>query len=473
MRVENAVELGKQITVRATMKRLLLMTVALFAIGAGSAKAVVVFEDDFETGLANWQWSAGPYFTIDSMMNAVPSPGGTCSALSTSSASRIYLNLGFELNGPSRATVWIYDNGVTTRAIAQVYAYTGSGLGQGYLQQCLGIGKYNGVTMPGEIWSGQYYQGRVTVGAAVGWFNLNAPGAVKRSVGWHEFTIVREPDNTTIDFYVDNVFGRRITGANAATWDSIALGLGGGTSAGNAWYDGVQFTDSACPEDITVNNDAGICGAQVTYAAPGTQTAGLPSGSTFPVGATVNTFQFGDVATCSFTVTVVDTEPPTITPPADITVPATSPAGAQVNYSVTATDNCAADLVCNPPSGSVFPIGVTAVFCAAMDAAGNLTTNGFTVRVKGAAEQITDLIALVQSLALSPGTENSLLVKLQAAQAALSRGNINATCGNLKLFIHEVSAQAAKQQITEAQANLLIQEATRIEAVLDCRSVGL
>ena len=93
-----------------------------------------------------------------------------------------------------------------------------------------------------------------------------------------------------------------------------------------------------------------------------------------------------------------------------------------------------------------------------------MATSSFTVRVKGAAEQIADLIALVQSFALSPGTENSLLVKLQAAQAALSRGNINATCGNLKLFIHEVSAQAAKQQITEAQANLLIQEATRIEA---------
>jgi len=97
----------------------------------------------------------------------------------------------------------------------------------------------------------------------------------------------------------------------------------------------------------------------------------------------------------------------------------------------------------------------------------------FTVWVKGAAEQTADLIALVQSLSLSPGTENSLRVKLQAAQAALSRGNVNAACGNLKLFIHEVAAQAGKQEITEAQADLLIQEATRIEAVLDCRSFGL
>ena len=61
--------------------------------------------------------------------------------------------------------------------------------------------------------------------ANMGWFNLNAPGAVTRSVGWHQFTIIREPDNTTIDFYVDNVFGRQITGARAATWDSVTLGV--------------------------------------------------------------------------------------------------------------------------------------------------------------------------------------------------------------------------------------------------------
>ena len=49
--------------VRATMKRLLLMTVALFAIGAGSARAVVVFEDDFESGslLPNWERGLGNY----------------------------------------------------------------------------------------------------------------------------------------------------------------------------------------------------------------------------------------------------------------------------------------------------------------------------------------------------------------------------------------------------------------------------
>ncbi|MGB1451224.1 MAG: HYR domain-containing protein, partial [Marinirhabdus sp.] len=81
-----------------------------------------------------------------------------------------------------------------------------------------------------------------------------------------------------------------------------------------------------CPGDITVGNDAGTCGAVVTYAPPSgtdncasattaqTDATGLSSGDTFPVGATVLEYTVtdasGNTATCSFTVTVEDTEPP-------------------------------------------------------------------------------------------------------------------------------------------------------------------
>ncbi|MFD2724911.1 HYR domain-containing protein [Hyunsoonleella rubra] len=57
-----------------------------------------------------------------------------------------------------------------------------------------------------------------------------------------------------------------------------------------------------------------------------TQTAGLPSGSTFPVGTTTNTFVATDAsfntATCSFDITVNDDTDPTIICPADIVVDA-------------------------------------------------------------------------------------------------------------------------------------------------------
>ena len=82
-----------------------------------------------------------------------------------------------------------------------------------------------------------------------------------------------------------------------------------------------------CPANISVNNTPGTCGAAVTYVAPvGTdncsgattaQIAGLASGATFPVGITTNTFKVTDAAgletSCSFTVTVVDNQVPTLT----------------------------------------------------------------------------------------------------------------------------------------------------------------
>jgi len=80
------------------------------------------------------------------------------------------------------------------------------------------------------------------------------------------------------------------------------------------------------------------------------QTAGLPSGSAFPVGTTTNTFDVtdtnGNTTTCSFDVTVNDTEAPVITCPGDILVDTDAGVcGATVTYSVTASDNCPAPAV--------------------------------------------------------------------------------------------------------------------------------
>ncbi len=122
---------------------------------------------------------------------------------------------------------------------------------------------------------------------------------------------------------------------------------------------------------------------------PITQIAGLPSGSTFPVGVTTNTFRATDIAgntsTCSFTVTVADNQAPVISCPAPITV--TTPVGsctAAVTYAVTATDNCpgvTTALVSGLASGAAFPVGVTTVTWRATDATGNTSTCSFTVTV--------------------------------------------------------------------------------------------
>ena len=175
-----------------------------------------------------------------------------------------------------------------------------------------------------------------------------------------------------------------------------------------------------CPANITRSTNPGQCSATVTYPPPtvsdncpgasiancappvsntpaGTNTCTPPSGSTFPRGVTVvqccATDAAENSASCSFTITVNDTQAPVLTCPLNITQPA--PAGqcsATVTYSPpTVSENCGAapTPVCNPPSGSSFPIGTTTVNCTATDMASNVGACSFTVTVTGNQFSIT------------------------------------------------------------------------------------
>jgi hypothetical protein len=79
----------------------------------------------------------------------------------------------------------------------------------------------------------------------------------------------------------------------------------------------------------------------------------------------------------------VDTTPPVLTTPGNITTQATSVAGAVVNFAASANDAIAGPVpvTCTPPSGSTFAIGTTTVNCTASDSAGNSVTRSFTVTV--------------------------------------------------------------------------------------------
>lgn len=79
-----------------------------------------------------------------------------------------------------------------------------------------------------------------------------------------------------------------------------------------------------------------------------------------------------------------DKTPPTLHLPANITIEATSPAGATVTFSASATDtNPTSPVVsCTPSSGFTFPLKTTSVSCEATDTAGNKATGSFGVTVK-------------------------------------------------------------------------------------------
>ena len=118
----------------------------------------------------------------------------------------------------------------------------------------------------------------------------------------------------------------------------------------------------------------------------------------------------------------LDTTPPMLAIPADITVAATTPAGANVSFVATATDDTDTDptVSCTPPSGSLFAIGATVVTCIATDAAGKATSATFSVRVSGAADLIENLLNRVVTHGLGPG--QSFANKLRIILAVLRNG---------------------------------------------------
>jgi hypothetical protein len=147
-------------------------------------------------------------------------------------------------------------------------------------------------------------------------------------------------------------------------------------------------TSLMCPANITVANTPNQCGAVVNYtpATPvggscGTIICSPAPGSFFQVGTTpvTCTSTMGAMGampgpSCTFTVTVQDTQPPTITCPANIRTTAESPTGGPVAFPApTVSDNCpgVGTPVCTPASGSNFPIGTTTVTCTVSDASPN------------------------------------------------------------------------------------------------------
>jgi len=107
-----------------------------------------------------------------------------------------------------------------------------------------------------------------------------------------------------------------------------------------------------CPEDIVVNNDAGLCGATVNYTVTATGDCGIltysiPSGTFLAVGEhTVNVLAASG-ASCSFNITVKDAEAPvihTIAAPIVITAAPNHKyqTFALADFITSITDNCSA-----------------------------------------------------------------------------------------------------------------------------------
>jgi len=190
------------------------------------------------------------------------------------------------------------------------------------------------------------------------------------------------------------------------------------------------------PADITVDA-TGPSGAVVTFTATATDavdasvvvTCVPPSGSTFPVGATVvncsATNSRNKTATGSFNVNV-NAPAPVLNLPADITTTATSPSGATVSFTATATDvvDITVPVICVPASGSVFALGSTTVNCSATNSHGKTTSGSFSVNVDAPAP----LLHLPANITAEATSAAGAIVTFSATATDVVDGIVAVTC---------------------------------------------
>lgn len=158
----------------------------------------------------------------------------------------------------------------------------------------------------------------------------------------------------------------------------------------------------SCPGNISQGNTPGQCGANVSFPnatatdncmpGPTVVNLGAASGSFFAVGTRTLTFRAtdssGNSATCSFSVTVNDTQAPSISCPPNANIPANASCAGNIgSYApVSVSDNCTASptFVQSPAPTTTLNGHGTAqlVRLTATDGAGNTQSCTFTVTLK-------------------------------------------------------------------------------------------
>jgi parallel beta-helix repeat protein len=190
-----------------------------------------------------------------------------------------------------------------------------------------------------------------------------------------------------------------------------------------------------CPANIALTASQTQCGAVASYPQPnasagcGTVTCLPPPGTFFPVGVTTVNCVAQAGPSCSFTIVVLDNTSPIITCPSNVaTAAAPGRQNTIVDYPLaTATDACGAVTVtCLPPSGTTFPIGTTAVNCAATDSSNNGSLCAFIVTV---IDSEPPVIRCPNNIAVdAPSGQNTVAVNYPAPTATDNSLNVVVAC---------------------------------------------
>jgi predicted heme/steroid binding protein len=208
--------------------------------------------------------------------------------------------------------------------------------------------------------------------------------------------------------------------------------VGQGTNPKNTNVSALINTSTATAVDFEASQNV-VTGTTPVGGVIGSVRSADFNGDTRPDLAVAN----GHIPDATDTVSVLlnnygsDTTAPMLNLPGNITEEATEPTGATVSYTATATDDTDPNMPvdCSPVSGSTFTIGTTTVECTATDSSGNTASGSFTVTVKGATDQLSDIKELVASLpGLPAGTNTSLQAKLNDTLSAANGGDTASAC---------------------------------------------
>jgi hypothetical protein len=220
------------------------------------------------------------------------------------------------------------------------------------------------------------------------------------------------------------------------------------------------------PGDIVVEA-TGPTGATASWATPtandvvdGTVSVGCTpvSGSTFTLGSTTVTCSATDAhsntASSSFTVTVRDTTPPTISgTPANQIIEATGPTGAVVTYTAPTADDVVDGTVtasCTPVSGSTFTLGSTTVTCSATDAHSNTASSSFTVTV---ADTTAPSLTLPADQKIEATGSSGATASWSASASDSVDGSVNVSCDKSSGATFPLGKSTVSCSATDAHGN--------------------
>jgi PKD repeat protein len=255
-------------------------------------------------------------------------------------------------------------------------------------------------------------------------FMVSAQGSAPLSYQWH-FQGTNIPGATDSSLTLHNVqysdaglYSVQVTNSFGSVLSSNAL-LGVNRFPVALCTNVIVSAGSNCVADASVDNGSyDPDGDTITLIQ-------IPS-APYPKGTNVVTLTatdaMGALSSCSALVIVVDSTPPSVICPQSKEIEFTDEHGATTTFTVSASDTCSTpSLVVTPPSGSLFPIGVTTVLAQATDASSNTASCNFTVTVLGAlgvAENVlSELITLRAALS---GSNSACLKKLDLAIQRLS-----------------------------------------------------